>query len=182
MNADGSGRTRLATGDWLLDWSPDGQHIVFTRESNLYLINVDGSGEKPLTTTGVSHLFGWSPDGSRILFESDGGLFTINPDGSGLTRLVDELGEEPTIVWLADGARMAFTSDRDGAQDIYVVNLDGSGLRRLTDARGVPANPAFERTWARTDQPVSAGVTSRTWMWGPACCSVLRQGSDGGDA
>jgi len=29
------------------------------------------------------------------------------------------------------------------------------------------ANDAFQRTWARTDQPVAAGAISRTWMWGP---------------
>ncbi len=30
-----------------------------------------------------------------------------------------------------------------------------------------PANPDFERTWSRTDKPVSDLVVSRTWMWGP---------------
>ncbi len=30
-----------------------------------------------------------------------------------------------------------------------------------------PANEHFERTWARTDLPVSAGEIARTWMWGP---------------
>jgi hypothetical protein len=29
------------------------------------------------------------------------------------------------------------------------------------------ADPAFERTWARTDEPVAAGRAERTWMWGP---------------
>ncbi|HAX25387.1 MAG TPA: hypothetical protein PLR44_05330 [Thermomicrobiales bacterium] len=29
-------------------------------------------------------------------------------------------------------------------------------------------NPSFQRTWARTDQPVSDLGVSRTWMWGPA--------------
>jgi hypothetical protein len=30
-----------------------------------------------------------------------------------------------------------------------------------------PADPAFQSTWARTDQPVLAGQANRTWMWGP---------------
>ncbi len=30
-----------------------------------------------------------------------------------------------------------------------------------------PANQHFQRTWARTDQPVMSGQVSRTWMWGP---------------
>lgn len=31
-----------------------------------------------------------------------------------------------------------------------------------------PANDPFQTTWQRTDDPVWAGVSSRTWMWGPA--------------
>jgi sugar lactone lactonase YvrE len=31
----------------------------------------------------------------------------------------------------------------------------------------VPANDAFQRTWARTDLPTSTDRVSRTWMWGP---------------
>ncbi len=29
------------------------------------------------------------------------------------------------------------------------------------------ADPAFARTWARTDGPVSGGAVARTWIWGP---------------
>ena len=32
---------------------------------------------------------------------------------------------------------------------------------------------AFSRTWTRTDQPVAAGQTSRTWVWGPGPASPL---------
>ena len=31
-----------------------------------------------------------------------------------------------------------------------------------------PANPDFQRTWQRPDQPVKTGQVNRTWMWGPA--------------
>ena len=30
-----------------------------------------------------------------------------------------------------------------------------------------PTDPAFQRTWARTDRPVADGEATRTWMWGP---------------
>ena len=29
------------------------------------------------------------------------------------------------------------------------------------------ADPAFARTWARTDGPVASGAVARTWIWGP---------------
>ena len=37
-----------------------------------------------------------------------------------------------------------------------------------------PANPAFERTWARTDAPVAAATVNRTWMWGPAAFAAVQ--------
>jgi hypothetical protein len=40
------------------------------------------------------------------------------------------------------------------------------GLARATPAV-LPANDAFQRAWARTDQPVADGTVARTWMWGP---------------
>jgi hypothetical protein len=30
------------------------------------------------------------------------------------------------------------------------------------------AQLAFERTWRRTDLPVSSGLVQRSWIWGPA--------------
>ena len=29
-------------------------------------------------------------------------------------------------------------------------------------------DPAFQRTWERTDKPVAAGTANRSWYWGPA--------------
>jgi hypothetical protein len=43
----------------------------------------------------------------------------------------------------------------------------------------VPGNVWFQRTWARTDQPVSDGAVARTWMWGPqAFTSILEESYD----
>ncbi len=38
-----------------------------------------------------------------------------------------------------------------------------------------PANPAFERTWARTDKPVADIGEDRTWMWGPVANTSAMQ-------
>ena len=37
-----------------------------------------------------------------------------------------------------------------------------------------PGNPGFMRTWQRPDQPVSEGLASRTWLWGPEAFSDAR--------
>ncbi len=47
---------------------------------------------------------------------------------------------------------------------IATALLLGSAFRVSAVA---PSNEHFQRTWARTDLPVSSGQVSRTWMWGP---------------
>src|SRR3990172_7008892 len=91
---------------WTRDpkWSPDGQQIVFSADpensgnSDIYLINVDGSGLTQLTSNPFYEGSpAWSPDGSRIAFVStrndnnDGNyeIYMINSDGSGEMRLTN---------------------------------------------------------------------------------------------
>lgn len=45
--------------------------------------------------------------------------------------------------WSPDGERLAFASDRDGNQEIYVVRRDGSDLRRITDSPRDDLFPAW---------------------------------------
>lgn len=51
---------------------------------------------------------------------------------------------------------------------LLAVFLLIGGLAALVPAAAATiGNDAFQRTWARTDQPVSQLQVSRTWMWGP---------------
>ena len=54
-------------------WSPDGKRIVFrTAESNLWIMNLDGSALSPLTVDGLVDGWrsSWSPDGKKIAYTS----------------------------------------------------------------------------------------------------------------
>ena len=158
MNADGSGHRRLTRDpawDGFPTWSPDGRKIAFTRtsppgegsgrpQSDVYVINVDGSGERNLTDDAVSAGPVWSPDGHKIAFTSwravsglwGGSIYVMNADGSGQRRLMRHAGF--LLGWSRDGRKIAFVRaggrGRGGpaAAYIYVMNADGSGLRRLT--------------------------------------------------
>ncbi len=100
VNADGSGRARLATG-YAPAWSPDGQRVAFVvarvGDAQIYVMNTDGSSLKRLTPLGVNLLPTWSPDGRHIAFlaSRDGGLglYVMNADGSGQQRLADVAGD-----------------------------------------------------------------------------------------
>ena len=98
LNADGSGVRRITnTEAWEGDawWSPDGSRFVFTRDSDVLIMNIDGTGVTRLASGGYRAK--WSPDGSQIAFlgyddpgpEFRQGLNVMNSDGSRRTRLTD---------------------------------------------------------------------------------------------
>ncbi|CCF83927.1 hypothetical protein [Nitrolancea hollandica] len=56
---------------------------------------------------------------------------------------------------------------------LAVSLLIGSLVLSVSTSAAPIGNDAFQRTWARTDQPVSQLHVSRTWMWGPKANSGL---------
>src|SRR6266566_5036362 len=148
MNPDGSGVARVTndTGGSIDPiWSPDGKRIAYANfhsgRSEVFVINVVGTGETQLTTDG-GFPGAWSPDGTRIAFanssDGDDEIFLMNPDGSGVTRLTDNSFNDRPTGWSPNGAQILFQSDReDGDEDIFVMNADGSGVTPLTFNDGV---------------------------------------------
>ncbi len=147
MNPDGSGVARVTndTGGSIDPiWSPDGKRIAYANfhsgRSEVFVINVVGTGETQLTTNG-GFPGAWSPDGTRIAFannsDGDDEIFLMNPDGSGVTRLTDNSFNDRPTAWSPNGAQILFQSDReDGDEEIYVMNADGGGVTRLTHSPG----------------------------------------------
>ena len=101
VNADGSGGAEPhaeAEGAAYAApaWSPDGRKIAFASErdgnSEIYLMNADGSGQRNLTRNlAYDGDPAWSPDGRKITFVSnrDGRyeVYVMNADGSGQRSL-----------------------------------------------------------------------------------------------
>jgi len=124
--------------------------FVSSRDSNaeIYVMNVDGSGQKRLTNNNENDLYpNWYPDGTRIVFtsERDGNseIYVMNSDGSGQVRLTNNNAIDSYPCWSPDGAKIVFMSVRDGDWEIYVMNSDGSSQTRLTRSPGDDAYPAW---------------------------------------
>jgi acylaminoacyl-peptidase len=103
--------------------SPDGKRIVYvvnfadiqsdSRYSNLWIVNFDGSGNRPITS-GNHHDSSpkWSPDGSRLAFTSDregsAQIFEWWPDSGQITRMTNLTEGPGAFSWSPDGKQIAF--------------------------------------------------------------------------
>jgi TolB protein len=73
-------------------------------------------------------------------------IFLVDPntgDATNLTR--SPASEDRYPCWSPDGRRFAFTSDRDGAVNLYVADIDGKNVRRLTELK--PPAVAYMPSW-----------------------------------
>jgi Tol biopolymer transport system component len=128
--------------------SPDGQQAVFgygvegdADQSDLFLSNLDGTGEIRLTNTPtwVEGSVSWSPDGTLIAYvgtyggAGSGTVWTMNPDGSN-QRQVTMGGECHQARYAPDG-RIYFQASKllVTMDELYRVNVDGSGLALVTN-------------------------------------------------
>ena len=69
----------------------------------------------------------------------------MNTDGTGETRLTNNEAEDSQISWSPDGKQLAFVSDMDGNQEIYVMKADGSKIQRLTFNEAAEGDPVWSR-------------------------------------
>lgn len=145
-------------------YSPDGSLIAFVsnRDGNneIYLMNANGSNQRNLTNHSANDLYpAWSADGAHILFTSDRDgnqeIYIVRLDGSELHNLSNNPADDYQPFWVSDaglfpttGDRIAFTTTRDGNQEIYVMKTDGTEQTNLTNNPGEDFYPRATRSGA----------------------------------
>jgi len=101
------------------------------------------------------------------VFPNPGGirLFVATADGSGEHPLLATPSTDHDPTWSADGAWLAFTSERDGSADIYHARPDGTQLERLTDSPAYDDQAALSPDGRRiVFVSTRAGGTADLWM------------------
>jgi tricorn protease len=73
-----------------------------------------------------------SPQGDQIVFSWRGDLWRVGSEGGHAERLTSHAAIETRSSWSPDGSGIAFVSDRDGYDNIFVMEADGSGIRQVT--------------------------------------------------
>ncbi len=173
MNSDGSNPHAVTRNPNVFDvephFSPDGQHILFTRilpgtdsvlqQNALFVMNADGSDERQLTLWRLFAEHGnWSPDGRWIVFNTDQPrgfgaiIFLVHPDGSDMhvilrgtagSRIREPIGgHKPTFS--PDGTKIIFTCSFSNHEffwdDICTMDPDGTHIRHVTLSPETPDN------------------------------------------
>jgi parallel beta-helix repeat protein len=109
-------------------WSPDGKKIAYLFNSDIWVIDNDGSNQKQLTFNASVYDLSWSPTSKKITFASPNGVWVIDNDGSNQKQLTFNAPVYQSS-WSPSGKKIVF-SQEDG---IWVINADGSNKARLTD-------------------------------------------------
>jgi len=84
-----------------------------------------------------------SPDGKQIVFDLLGDLYLLPITGGEARRLTNGLPWDCQPRFSPDGKQIAFISDRNGSDNLWLVNVDGTGAKKVSDetddALGSPA-------------------------------------------
>lgn len=120
-----------APGLWVMDAS--GRNRRYLGNSRSLIAQYEALREKER----------YSPDEQYYLFVREAGspqIFYTVPDDPRLgpmppKQLTDMSGTSYDPVWSPDGGLIAFTSNQDQSDDIWIVRPDGSGRRNLTENR-----------------------------------------------
>jgi formylglycine-generating enzyme required for sulfatase activity/Tol biopolymer transport system component len=133
MNRDGSDGKSVTKGSQG-SWSPDGKSIVFIRDNQTFVRDVDSGKEKRVTPEGWERcgVPAFSPDGKHLAVASrhlgDIGIFILSTDGKEQRQLK---AEEPccTPQWSKDGKRILCQTIQG---HISQVDADGGNWEQVT--------------------------------------------------
>jgi imidazolonepropionase-like amidohydrolase/Tol biopolymer transport system component len=103
-----------------------------------------------------------SPDGGTVVFDHLGDLFTVPISGGAATRLTRGMGFDGQPRYSPDGEHIAFTSDRDGGENIWIISLDLTDTVQVTEgAHDRYVSPE----WTPDGSYVTATKGSKLHLW-----------------
>lgn len=94
-----------------------------------------------------------SPDGKNLVFDLLGDLYTLPLSGGKAVPITSGISWDMQPRFSPDGRKIAFTSDRDGGDNIWIINADGSAEKQITKENfRLVNNP----TWSPDGQYIAA--------------------------
>jgi dipeptidyl aminopeptidase/acylaminoacyl peptidase len=125
-------------------WSPDGRRIYFRwkrageprlKETDLYVVNRDGSGLRKLTEdeARLAPPAGGDPskDKKQTVYVDEGDIFIYDNAKGERRQITMTTDVESNVRWTSDGRGIIYAR----AGNLYQMTLDGGGIVQLTDIR-----------------------------------------------
>ena len=104
-------------------------------------------------TTGTWMSLDVSPDGQTIVFDYLGDLFSLPIGGGDAKQLTSGMAYDAQPRFSPDGKRIAYTTDRDGGQNIWLFTIDDSTYNQVSKGAG---NRAESPEWLDADYVVAS--------------------------
>lgn len=192
VRSNGRDLRRIAHGEAMngVAWLPDGTGLVYSSSSgstvlyppmfNLWVIRLDGSGDRPLTFGDVSYTHpDVQPDGrvaaTRTRIQSDIWRFPIGGSPEENTRqavpLTRQTGQAQAPSASPDGREIVYLSDNGGHGNLWIATTDGSKAPWQVTFERDPAVAIGSPTWSRDGSRISfihtAAGNTEQWVVAP---------------
>ena len=130
--------------------SPAGQWIAVShvrgrlqRNPSLLLVDIEGLMQREIllrAPVGFYGMIDWSPDGKRLAFtirtpEVLNDIYVVDINGENLRQLTEDPAQDLYPAWSPDGQWIAFWSNREGGNAVYLMDADGANPKRLANGR-----------------------------------------------
>jgi Tol biopolymer transport system component len=129
--------------------SKDGKTIAFERDFGIWTVDTAGGQPREVAialrgapaATAVEHRtfsdqiqeLALSPDGKKIAFTVHGEIFSASAkDGGDAVRVTNTAGDDAEVVWAPDSRRLAYMSDRDGTNHLFLYDFATGRETQLT--------------------------------------------------
>ncbi len=126
--------------EFLEEWSPDGEELVFTSRRtgmrDIWTVPADGGAPRQLTQDIRDDWAPtYSPDGTWIAYHSERGgqddIWIVRSEGGESIRVTNDAAEEASVTWNPDGQGLTFVYS-DQISHLYAAPVEGGELRQLT--------------------------------------------------
>ena len=139
-------------GFFYFSWMPDNRHVVVSLltndgNRNLWMADIESSPSTPITAdTTIKYSPAVSPNGQQLIYEQlteEVDVVSLSIEDGSAKTLIATGGDEMAPTWSAHQAKLAWVTDRNGKNEIWVRQYDGTERPVVTEADFPPGSTKF---------------------------------------